>query len=155
MRNCGRLVCPSSSTSATPTPRCSARTTRATPPGSPAGRMSNATCWPRTLRTCSAAARGTPCPDQHGDTTINKERAMQVIGKKVLDAMSLRGCEIPGCDHRHHQAPDDSEVVLACRNCTEEGESEGVVASYTYGDGVVVLTCRRCGKEIIGVQVSE
>jgi hypothetical protein len=82
-------------------------------------------------------------------------KRVQVIDQKGLDALALRGCATPGCDHKHHQAPDDRTIYLDCRRCIEKGEFEGLDASYRFGDGVVVLTCRRCRKHIIGVLVSE
>jgi hypothetical protein len=64
--------------------------------------------------------------------------------KSDLDRLALAGCSVPGCAHEDH-----GEVYLAARCCwgpTDYNEGPGLDASYEYGSGVLVLTCRRCGK---------
>jgi len=77
-----------------------------------------------------------------------------MLTKKDLDQFALLGCQVPGCDHNSH----GREVYLAARCCwgeTDNNEAPGLDASYEYGSGVLVLTCRGCGKLVEKILVKE
>jgi hypothetical protein len=75
--------------------------------------------------------------------------------KKDLDALTLAGCQTPGCDHRGH----DAELYLVAACCRgddpESNEGPGLDASYVHGSGILRLSGRGCGQLVDRVLVGD
>lgn len=69
------------------------------------------------------------------------------ITKPILGMTAAHGCQMPGCDHKHH----DSTFFFHAR-CHIRGQVE---VSYTAGSGILKVKCRECGKVVADVKVAE
>ncbi len=62
-----------------------------------------------------------------------------------LEKAILRGCQVPGCDHKEH------DTLFVKQKCHPEGWCE---ISYSKGSGILLVACSVCHRPITRIAIA-
>jgi len=69
---------------------------------------------------------------------------MKIAYLEDLEDAAARGCQTPGCDHKH---AGPLYLHAFCH------KYEGMSVSFEFGNGYLTVACSRCQQEVIRIQI--